>query len=230
MSRATINIKARELRAPQGARLVVPTAPHWEDRGPSLPSLLAYAQLHQPHAGPFRGRGLSTRTGGLGLLRVLPDLSDLSLGQKVLPALRDTEESVGLNVLEVHLCALTARALRVTLLELFCLFQPKLALEVRGDSFSCAKALEGVGENEFTLRFGFESVGWWVPCPTAERAADPGRSWGTLPQSPQPSLLLVRALASPLGQGFSWLNVFLQGSLGAAGLPGKGDTQRSGPT
>lgn len=103
-----------------------------------------------PHAGPFRGGQAVIQDWGLGSHHVaLPHLPDLSSGQEGLPALRDTRESVGLDILEIHLCDLTASALALHLLEP-CLFQPNVAL-VRGHSFSCAKALEGTGEAELAL-------------------------------------------------------------------------------
>lgn len=110
--------------------------------------------------------------------------------------------------------------------EPFCLFQLQLALEVKGyGSFSCAKALEGSGEAEFTLGFGFgfESVGVCVGSLSPSRKG--GWPWwvvGNTPPEPaaKPNpILFVRDLASPPEKGFSWFKMFLQRHLGAPGPP-----------
>lgn len=76
--------------------------------------------------------------------------------------------------------------------------------------------LEGVGEAEFTLWYGFERVRWWDVCPIAEGAAGPGGFWGPYLKAPaKPSaILLVRGLGRPhWRRAFwgSWL-CFLRGS------------------
>lgn len=159
---------------------------------------------------------------GLGAWVSLPDLPDLSSGQEGLPALRDTRESVGLDIVEIHLCDLTASALGLHLLEP-CLFQPNVAL-VRGRGFSCAKALEGTGEAELALGLDLRVSGGGS-LPHSRKGSWP---WsllgGTAPEPPaKPSpILFVGGLASAPEKGFSWLKVFLQGSLGTAALPWEG--------
>lgn len=112
--------------------------------------------------------------------------------------------------------------------EPFCLFQLKLALEVKGyGSFSCANALEGSGEAEFTLGFGFgfESVGvGGVLVPQQKgRLALVGLG-GHCPRARSQAISYLVCQGPgipppPPEKGFSWFKMFLQRHLGAPGPP-----------
>lgn len=86
-------------------------------------------------------------------------------------------------------------------------------------------ASEGVGEAACTLEFGFENVGWWDLAPQWKGQLAMGGLGGhslKVPGRTRP-YPARRGPGIPSREGFSRLQLRLQGSLGTAGLLGQSD-------